>query len=64
MNNYYILRFVRADGSPDEEYYYHTEKEAKDHFNLFLDDDSDLYDQIEIEWNDQILMINRIHQFV
>lgn len=56
MNDYYILRFVRADCGPDEEYYYHREAEAIDHFNLFLDDDSSLYRRIEIEHNDQILM--------
>ena len=56
MNDYYIVRFVRADCGPDEEYYYHREKEAIDHYNLFLDDDSSLYLRIEIEHNDQIQM--------
>ena len=55
MNNYFIVRFVRADGGPDEEYYYHTEKEATDHFNLFQNDDSNLYTRIKIELHDQIL---------
>ena len=56
MNDYYIVRFVRADCGPDEEYYYHREKEAIDHYNLFLDDDSSLYLRIEIEHNNQILI--------
>jgi len=57
MNNYYIVRFVRADRGPDEEYYYHREQAAIDHYNLFLDDDSGLYNRIEIEYNNQILKI-------
>lgn len=57
MNNYYIVRFVRADCGPDEEYYYPREKDAIAHYNLFLDDDSGLYRRIEIEYNNQILTI-------
>lgn len=55
MNNYYIVRFVRADCGPDEEYYYHTEQEAFSHFNLFLDDDSELYKRIEIECKGEVI---------
>ena len=55
MNNYYIVRFIRADRGPDEEYYYPRETDAIAHYNLFLDDDSGLYCRIEIEYNDQIL---------
>ena len=33
----------------DEIYYYHTEAAAREHFNLFLDDDSDLYSVIRLE---------------
>ena len=57
MNNYYIVRFIRADIGPDEEYYYPREQDAIDHYNLFLDDDSGLYRRIQIEYNDQILKI-------
>ena len=46
---YYVVRFIRADGKPDEEYYYHTLKEAEEHYNLFIDDDSCLYSSIVIE---------------
>lgn len=55
MNNYYIVRFVRVDCGPDEEYYYHTKQEAFSHFNLFLDDDSQLYTRIEIECKGEII---------
>ena len=55
MNNYYIVRFVRVDCGPDEEYYYHTEQEAFSHFKLFLDDDSELDKRIEIECKGEII---------
>ena len=45
----YVVRFVRADGKPDEEYYYNTFKEAYEHKELFKDDDSGLYKSIEVE---------------
>lgn len=45
----YIVRFVRSDMQPDEEYYYHTLAQATEHYSLFLDDISDLYSQIRIE---------------
>ena len=44
----FIVRFVRKDGRPVEEYYYHTLQEAETHTKLFDDDDSDLYGRIEI----------------
>ena len=44
----FIVRFVRKDDQPAEEYFYHTYEEAHAHFALFLDDDSDLYERIEI----------------
>ena len=44
----FIVRFIRKDGRPDEEYYYHTLQEAETHKKLFDDDDSDLYERIEI----------------
>ena len=43
-----IVRFVRKDDQPVEEYFYHTYEEAYAHFALFLDDDSRLYHRIEI----------------
>lgn len=39
----FIVRFVRRDGKPDEEYYYHSLGDAEYHFNLFRSDDSGLY---------------------
>ena len=44
----FIVRFVRKDGTPDEEYYYHTLQAAETHNQLIDDDDSDLYERIEI----------------
>lgn len=44
----FVVRFVRKDGKPDEEYYYHTLQDAEAHKRLFDDDDSDLYERIEI----------------
>lgn len=44
----FIVKFVRKDGKPDEEYYYYTLQEAVTHKKLFDDDDSDLYERIEI----------------
>ena len=46
MNELWIVRFVRKDGKPDEEYYYRSLAEAEHHKNLFLDDDSGLYEEI------------------
>ena len=42
----FIVRFIRRDGKPDEEYYYHTREDAERHFFLFRDDDSNLYWEI------------------
>lgn len=44
----FVVRFVRKDKKVDEEYYYHTLEDAEAHRNLFDDDDSDLYERIEI----------------
>ena len=44
----WIVRFIRRDGKPDEEYYYHTQQGAEAHRDLFQDDDSDLYEAIEV----------------
>ena len=48
MNDFWIVRFIRRDGKPDEEYYYPSLAKAEEHRNLFLDDDSGLYERIEI----------------
>ena len=48
MNELWIVRFVRKEGKPDKEYYYRSLAEAEYHKNLFLDDDSELYERIEI----------------
>ena len=43
MNDLWIVKFVRKDGKPDEEYYYHSLAKAEYHRDLFLNDDSGLY---------------------
>lgn len=50
----YITRFVRIDGKT-EDHYYNSIADARYHLNLFRDDDSGLYDRIEIrEANDNV----------
>lgn len=44
----YIVRFIRWDDQPNEEYYYHHLEDAIFHFDLFKDDDSGLYTRIEL----------------
>ena len=47
----YLVRFVRRDGQPDEIYdyaHYAHRSDAEYHFGLFRDDDSELYDRIEL----------------
>ena len=48
MNDLWIVKFVRKDGKPDEEYFYHSQSEAEYHRDLFQNDDSGLYEKIEI----------------
>ena len=43
----FITRFNRLDGGV-EDYYYYTKEEAKNHLELFRDDDSGLYKNIEV----------------
>ena len=44
----YIVRFVRRDFQPDEEYYYQHLEDAEYHYSLFEKDDSNLYRRIEL----------------
>lgn len=39
----FVVRFIRKDGQPNEEYYYHELDNAKRHLALFYEDNSDLY---------------------
>lgn len=48
MKELWIVKFIRKDGKPDEEYYYSSLADAEHHRDLFLDDDSGLYEKIEI----------------
>ena len=42
----YVVRFIRMDDKPCEEYYYKRQKDAQYHFDLFRSDDSQLYKKI------------------
>ena len=44
----FIVRFVRVDGKPNEEYYYQALEDAKYHYSLFENDNSDLYEEVEL----------------
>ena len=44
----WIVRFIRKDAKPDEEYFYHSQGEAEYHRDLFQNDDSGLYEKIEV----------------
>lgn len=43
MGKKFVVRFVRADNQPVEEYYFVSEKEGNQHIDLFKDDNSELY---------------------
>ena len=64
MENGYIVRFVRRDGKPNEEYLYRTVEEARQHFDLFNEDDSGLYDSIEVIDQMQPDEVIVFHRFV
>ena len=44
----YIVRFVRVDGQPNEEYIYNEPLGAIRHLKLFTNDDSKLYKKIQL----------------
>ena len=44
----YCVIFHRADGKPNEEYWYGSIDGAKQHLSLFRDDDSGLYSRIDL----------------
>lgn len=48
MDNGYIVRFIRKDDKPVEEFFYRTFEEAFMHLALFRDDNSGIYKRIEI----------------
>lgn len=56
----YAVIFERRDKSPDEEYYYNNEDDARDHFRLFNDpndkDNAALYYSIslvKVDWENR-----------
>ena len=42
----FLTRFTRVDGAGPEDYLYNSYEEARNHFDLFLNDDSKLYRNI------------------
>jgi len=48
MSETFIVRFIRADESANEDYYYNNLADAKNHYEMFLQDDSDLYMAIQL----------------
>ena len=63
INDGFIVRFVRRDGKPDEEYFYNTTGEALYHFELFANDDSGLYTRIEVSRYAEPDKIELVHLF-
>lgn len=55
----YMVQFVRIDNQPDEEYYYANQSDAMEHLNMFRNDDSGLYQIInvlEIDEEDEVII--------
>ena len=48
----FFVRFVRKDEHPDEFYAYSTKVAAKNHFDMFLDDDSNIFSRVELIQSD------------
>ena len=46
--DYFAVSCVRKDKQPDENYVYNEFSDAKHHFDSFRNDDSGLYDKIEL----------------
>lgn len=44
----FIVKFIRSDLKPNEDYFYNDKAAAEYHLNLFRDDDSGLYSKIEL----------------
>lgn len=49
----FFVRFVRKDNQPDEFYAYQNMVDAKNHFDMFINDDSDIFSRIELIRNDE-----------
>ena len=54
-NTLFIVSFIRQDFLPNEDYYYYSKEQALEHFNLFREDDSNLYKRIELIENGSII---------
>ena len=56
----YTVRFHHADGSPSETYQYYALQDACQHFELYADDESDIYSSIELIEHDLLEKTNRL----
>lgn len=59
---YYVVNFVRKDDMPNEDFWYAMRENAEEHFNLFKDDDSDLYNRVEL-WSYPPMSLIEVHKF-
>lgn len=46
--DYFEVRFIMADGGPDEVYEYPFDENAVEHFEMFRNDDSGLYERVQL----------------
>lgn len=58
----YMVRFIMADGTQDQEYLYHQKEDAEYHIGLFSNDDADMYFAIQLLCKGKIV-VNRILGF-
>lgn len=56
----YLVCFIRKDKRPTEEYYYAALSDAEYHFSLFREDDSGLYQRIDLLSSDDGKIIDSI----
>ena len=58
----FVVRFIMADGTVDQEYWYHKKEDAEFHMSLFSSADADIYFAIQLLSNEKLL-VNRILDF-
>lgn len=60
----YYVRFIRRDRQPPELYFYWKEEAAREHLKLFIDDDSGIYEKIELRRYEDDSLIEELVQQV
>ena len=53
----YIVRFVRVDSKPNEDYYYVDPNEALSHLKKFKQDDSGLYTKVQLVVEEEVEIV-------